>query len=175
MEAADLFLTLTTSLHMTSLAAQIFGMHALNRLRDVGALVKLVLGNDRRPCTPCIFSASAVTGADEQTQKGLQPASKSGLPKSFRSSGARYKVSVLHTWIRSNDLHLLLKCTDLVCDLTRDHRDVAPEGFAKKVSHCFQFEPTIDRAMVSDAHACESQSGSTQVSNSLEKRCSTRQ
>lgn len=94
MEAADLFLTLTTSLHMISLTAQIFGMDTLDRLRDAEALVEQVLGNDRRPCTPCIFSALAVTSADEQTERMLQLAS--GLPKCFRSSGPIQSCRVLN-------------------------------------------------------------------------------
>lgn len=61
MEAADLFLTLTTSLHITSLAAQILDTDVLARPQRVVALVEQMLGNERGLLTPCIFCASAVS------------------------------------------------------------------------------------------------------------------
>ena len=73
MEAADLFLTLTTSLHITSLAAWILDTDALARPRHVEAVVEQTLGNERGLLTPCMISASAGAKiADQQSQRSSQ-------------------------------------------------------------------------------------------------------
>ena len=56
MEAADLFLVLTTSLHITSFAAQIFSAGALERPRYVGAVVEQTPGKQRALLRDCMKS-----------------------------------------------------------------------------------------------------------------------
>lgn len=54
MEAADLFLVLTTSLHITSFAAHTFSSGALERPWYVGPLVEQTPGKQRALLRTCI-------------------------------------------------------------------------------------------------------------------------